>query len=58
MSAKADEFMKKAENCDRLAEMAKEPAARKAFTDAAAQWRDLARQADLLAQDPRAPSAD
>jgi hypothetical protein len=56
MSTKSDEFMRKAANCDRLAELAKEPAARKAFT-AAAQWRDLARQAGIL-EDPRATAAD
>jgi hypothetical protein len=44
MSTKSDEFMRKAAKCDRLAELAKEPAARKAFTEAAAQWRRLARQ--------------
>ena len=45
MRNKSDEFMRKAANCDRLAELAKEPAAREAFTEAAAQWRDRARQA-------------
>jgi hypothetical protein len=57
MSTKSDAFMRKAANCDRLAELAKEPAARNAFTEAAAQWRRLARQA-TMPEGTRARSAN
>jgi len=48
MEARTDEFQKKAADCEQQAEAAKDPLVKKIFRDLAAQWRDLARQFEML----------
>jgi hypothetical protein len=48
MHACAAELLEKAADCERKAEEARDPHVKRIYRDLAAQWRDLARQINML----------
>jgi len=48
MDARTLEFLTNAADCDEQAEAVKDPHVKKIFRELAAQWRDLARQIEML----------
>jgi uncharacterized protein YbjQ (UPF0145 family) len=48
MSPKVQDYLERAEHCERMASAAKDSGAKAAFVEVAQQWRDLARQQERL----------
>ena len=48
MDARATQFLERAADCEQRAEEARDPHIKRTYTDLAAQWRDLARQIEML----------
>ena len=48
METRPDQFRKNAAECEQRAEAAKDPHVKKIYRELAAQWRDLARQIEML----------
>ena len=46
MRTKADQYRERAEECEAKAALAQDPQAKQIFTEAANDWRELARQMD------------